>query len=444
MGDYLRSRSLRFWVGAGTALAVAPLVLSMAIGFAVLHYGVISPIHDVAYRNRVELLPATKLQSLVWDTIVPIDEYIVEAKIVHPEIYRSLRANIETSFVKLIVDLADNPVSQDLVKRAQSQWTEADKVASQIITNTTVTHDGDTLSKLRKFHGLIAGVVDRLDAAVSRLGADVEQDHTFAMRAYERAMWIAAIAAIVCLFAVVISMAVIGRVISASVDRLVDGAARFAGGDRDHRIEIQVPPELSRVASEFNTMIGRIHETESVLANMAHVDTLTGVPNRRSFNNAFAEEASRASRSGEVFSILALDLDHFKSINDTHGHAGGDEVLRVVANTMTANVRPYDRVFRVGGEEFVVILPNTVISEAQRVAERLRSALEGADIALGGTKVTVTASIGIAAAAPNCKQAEVMKEADAALYEAKSSGRNRVVTRIRKPAGPQLIQVTGA
>jgi diguanylate cyclase (GGDEF)-like protein len=157
-------------------------------------------------------------------------------------------------------------------------------------------------------------------------------------------------------------------------------------------------------------------------------DPLTGLMNRRAFSD-FSERMNRR-RSGlrRAMALLVLDLDHFKSINDRFGHDTGDRMLKCFAEIAETNVRPSDRLFRVGGEEFCFLLPETTIAEAKVVAERIRQSLElvSIDTALGRAETTV--SIGIAATDRDVPIDVLVAAADAALYEAKARGRNRIVT----------------
>jgi diguanylate cyclase (GGDEF)-like protein len=280
---------------------------------------------------------------------------------------------------------------------------------------------------MERFHGLMGSAVDKLGAATTALEADLVQDHDEALLFYERSEWMTAGAAGVSLLAMIAGVFTIGRVVSGSVDRLVAGAERFAAGDREHRIDVQVPPELHSVAAEFNRMIERIHESEAVLADLARRDGLTRLPNRRAFDEGLREMFARMERLGESGSLLMIDIDHFKQINDTHGHAAGDDVLRAVAQTMASDVRLVDRVFRIGGEEFAAILSGGDAAAALTTAERLRQAVAGARVAVKGRDLSATVSIGVAWATAGAEPATLVEAADAALYRAKQEGRNRVV-----------------
>ena len=163
------------------------------------------------------------------------------------------------------------------------------------------------------------------------------------------------------------------------------------------------------------------------------VDSLTGANNRRSFDNEFAVEWNRAARSQKSFAMLMLDIDLFKSFNDTYGHLKGDEVLKKVARTLVASVkRGSDTVFRWGGEEFAVILPNTPIDGTVAVAECIRKNIEHMGFEIDGKAVKVTVSVGAGSTVPDLMSSyengmEFSKRVDEALYEAKRQGRNRVV-----------------
>jgi diguanylate cyclase (GGDEF)-like protein len=164
------------------------------------------------------------------------------------------------------------------------------------------------------------------------------------------------------------------------------------------------------------------------LRRMAAFDLLTGVMSRRAFTVASERAFALAQRHKHDLSQIILDIDHFKSINDTYGHAVGDEVLAEVASVCTKTVRSTDILGRIGGEEFAVLLPHTDAVGAFEVAEKLRKALAALPFEPGGTKHQVTASFGIATLDPSISDLESLTvRADGALYRAKAEGRNRCV-----------------
>lgn len=162
--------------------------------------------------------------------------------------------------------------------------------------------------------------------------------------------------------------------------------------------------------------------------NSADKDELTGLFNRRYFNQQMHQETEKFRRFGSPFSLLMVDIDHFKRFNDTHGHVAGDEVLKIVADVLTRIARAYDKVVRYGGEEFALILPLTTRKDAAYAAERLRVAIENQRILFNGKDLDhVTVSIGIATCPIDSLDKQILvRRADQALYVAKRT-RNAVI-----------------
>ncbi len=159
----------------------------------------------------------------------------------------------------------------------------------------------------------------------------------------------------------------------------------------------------------------------------ARLDGLTGLLNRRALEEEFAREAERSDRNKEALSLVLLDLDHFKFVNDLYGHYAGDLLLCDVARILQQTLRRMDLVARIGGEEFVALLPQTEKSEADTIAERLRQEIQLSQVALGRSQLSVTASIGVAVwhgGGDNWQS--LLQRADAGMYLAKNAGRNRV------------------
>lgn len=195
--------------------------------------------------------------------------------------------------------------------------------------------------------------------------------------------------------------------------------------------------QLQQVVEEKEVLEEQLRAANKRLAQEASTDALTGLPNKRAFEDALRRDLARSARSGHPLSLLVIDVDHFKSFNDTYGHAMGDEVLRSVGRLLLELMRTGDFPARYGGEEFVVLLPNTNRETAAIPAERIRAALERMPVP-GLADRTVTASIGVATVqGSDCEsRAEhLFKSADAALYAAKEGGRNRVCC---APPSPML------
>ncbi len=188
-------------------------------------------------------------------------------------------------------------------------------------------------------------------------------------------------------------------------------------------------PFVTSVVTLVSILLRRWVYREAQVRAMAVQDPLTGLANRRALFDQFAHEMARARRSGEALSVCVMDLDHFKLINDRHGHAAGDTVLVWVANLLRECLRETDRIGRIGGEEFVLVLPDTGREGAEKVIERCRSALVGTPVMLeDGESLTVSASFGVVTsfAEDNATESQLVSRADDALYQAKQHGRNRV------------------
>jgi diguanylate cyclase (GGDEF)-like protein len=194
---------------------------------------------------------------------------------------------------------------------------------------------------------------------------------------------------------------------------------------------IAIAPQLIVVALP-TVLLMRRFVVYPVLIAQARVDAKTGLLNVSTWEAEAEVELSRAVRTRQPVSIALVDIDHFKGVNDTYGHLVGDRVLKAIANALTTQSRDYDRVGRFGGEEFVVLLPQTVEADAVRTAERLRRFVEGMEIPIDerpdAPLVRVTISIGVTAMAQDEPRmlTDLLAAADSALYKAKEAGRNRV------------------
>jgi diguanylate cyclase (GGDEF)-like protein len=235
---------------------------------------------------------------------------------------------------------------------------------------------------------------------------------------------------------------ILGLTIVRPLNRLITAASQVASGNLNVNVPVLSRGELGYTTEVFNHMVTRLGQAREELDAMNRTlrdrnrelheisitDSLTGLYNRKHSMEVLTKEVARAERYQRPLALLMIDVDHFKRYNDTCGHLAGDEVLRKIATIFRRCTRESDCVGRYGGEEFLIILPETVGDDAGRIAERIRSHLAEEDFPFGPQMLKITISGGIASFPRNGRSPEsLLKSADAALYEAKNRGRNRVV-----------------
>ncbi len=199
--------------------------------------------------------------------------------------------------------------------------------------------------------------------------------------------------------------------------------------EREKRIltKLKETNEQLEVAVErANHMAMEAEVAKQELLAQSRTDLLTGVFNRRAILSQIEIELSRAQRENKKVSFSLLDIDHFKKINDTYGHMAGDDVLREVVRRISKAIRKYDSLGRFGGEEFLVVIPGAKKSDAYTIGERIRSAIGETDFSINGSKIRVTASLGVVTGDGNANIDDLIAMADKAMYQAKDNGRNRV------------------
>jgi diguanylate cyclase (GGDEF)-like protein len=191
----------------------------------------------------------------------------------------------------------------------------------------------------------------------------------------------------------------------------------------DLRLQAQ---RLQQADLEKNELMQQLRQQADAFERQAREDALTGLANRRALDELLAYEFARAGRSEQPLCVALIDLDHFKRINDDLSHAAGDAVLKAVAERMRGLCREIDTVARWGGEEFALLLPNTRLSDALAVCERVRAGVERLELDAIAPGLRTTISIGIASHEGHADYDRMLSQADAALYAAKQAGRNRV------------------
>ena len=305
------------------------------------------------------------------------------------------------------------------------------------------------------FHGVTHREVIGLADVSRELGLTIvaERDRAEVYSAWMelRNMFLALVGSLVLIVAAVAFR--MGRAIVGPLQRLIRAADRIAAGDLDVRLDATRNDELGRLTIVFNQMADRLRRSHAeimaaneamqqqnqMLETLSVTDSLTGLYNRSKLDAILHDELARFKRTQRQFSLLMLDIDHFKTLNDTFGHVTGDEILAAVAQILLQSVRSIDYAARYGGDEFIIILVETSADMAQKTAERIRSQVENMRYSVDGSTISVTVSIGIV----QCQRDDgtptmLLARVDNALYEAKRAGRNRAYCDHHQTAEPPL------
>ena len=307
-----------------------------------------------------------------------------------------------------------------------------------------------TPTEFQSFRGIsVLGALQRVPEL--NWGVVAEKDRVQAYAAIVRLRNVTLTLITAVLSAIGLAAYMLGLTIVGSLSRLVGGARKVSVGDLDVNLPVYGRSEVSYMTEVFNDMVARLRkfrdeniqinqtlrEKNADLHQLSIIDGLTGLYNRTYLPEILAKELARSKRHKRSFSILMIDIDHFKRFNDTHGHQAGDELLVNVAKIFKNSVRASDFAVRYGGEEFLVLVTEARSDRAKQLAEKLRLRVEEMQLP-GGQAVTI--SVGVASYPNDGEDAEaIIREADAALYRCKRRGRNRVVLARRRTQKPEPV-----
>ena len=318
------------------------------------------------------------------------------------------------------ISLESTPRPQHLLEKARAEWQALIDAAGPASNYAAVEIRGLAVAE----HA--PKILTLLDQAGSA-GRDAVRADLAAAGSTERKtmLSLAAFALMAILLAVRLSRRLSTEVLR-PVGILRDSANHLAAGELDHRVVVDRADELGDLATSFNTMADAIAGNQRSLTLQATTDSLSGLANRAAFRTRLQDVLARTNRRRGNQAVLFVDLDDFKDVNDTLGHAAGDELLRVVAGRLLETVRPGDLVARLGGDEFALLLDSLIEPDAAlRVAERVVTAL-AKPVQIGEHWAHVGASVGLAIRTERSTFDGLMREADVAMYAAKAKGKNRV------------------
>jgi len=286
----------------------------------------------------------------------------------------------------------------------------------------------------------VSSVTGNVDIALSKLEKNnwvviYEMDHEeiYSMSKIYRYMSVGTM--VLVLMIGLLASGIFARIILKPLEEITNATEQVAAGDLTQQIDSKGHDDFRGLIKNFNIMTTNLRFQYDELERLSLQDHLTGLANRRYFEQQLHLELGRACRLRHFSTLLMLDIDDFKSINDMFGHLEGDKALKLLASALKEQVREVDLPVRFGGEEFLVLLPETSLEQGQIVAEKIRIKISQIKIASRKGNITLTVSIGIASteqeadlrcSSLDCAGEELLKRADEALYQAKSMGKNRV------------------
>jgi diguanylate cyclase (GGDEF)-like protein len=369
-------------------------------------------------------VPFSKLRAALAAVEPPAYDVLVAARPDAKELLTAVLDDVDPLFESVLHSDDLRRDEKALVATAWSEWGRAATLASAAMTI--------PLEAAERRAVLAAEFSTHVRAAIAAL-ADAErralEDADAAISEAKRLQRVTSLLALLGFVVALAGAAVAVRRVSTSllhpIQRLHQGALRLGAGDLSHRVALDRSDELGELGEAFDLMAERLEENRRQLAHQALHDSLTGLANRALLLDRAEHAITRLARAGGAVALVVVDLDEFKTVNDSLGHAAGDEVLRRTARRIERFVRPSDTVARLGGDEFAVLLED-VRSDAEALApaDRLLAVITE-PIAIGGRDIALSGSIGVAVSWGAEEAEDVLRNADLAMYRSKYGGKNR-------------------
>lgn len=430
----LRWFSLRTRFILGCASMLLPLVVLAATIFYAQHRSSQS-FEQLVTETSVEKDLVVRLQPLLHEALSLPHRYALTGNREERERFAELVAKIDAAFRSSSKFEFNLQEEQESFARARQAWEGVRATGEAILAlEQPVGHPAslEGLQLLRRQGQQAVGELEWIEEIIS---VEITDLLSASRRSEKRMRWWIGVIFLSGVGIAVVSGILLARSVLRPMRDLEAGTARFAAGELGFRLHPRSKDEISQLKLSFNAMAAALEENQRALRDLSVRDQLTGLFNHREFYHLLGVELARGQRYGHQVSLLMLDIDFFKRVNDTFGHLSGDQVLRRLPELIRGQLRINDLPCRYGGEEFGLILPETGSEQGLEVAERIRSVVAREPIELpDGGSLRITVSIGIATY-PGVAQDEerLVSAADLALYQAKRTGRNRVC--VAEPEG---------
>jgi len=405
-------------------------VLVMLLPAAVLMYNAyiyitsnIQSLNQVIDTPLEELMSIKKIQTEILKIELPFHLYLNRGESADRDIFLRTSVNIDLLFENAL--RMQNTPEQDieLFKTARKEWQQAKTLGGSLLSLKNIPDSTELIAKVDQFGRHINRAASLLDE-ISDKAFDTIKNHRYSAQESE---W-KSITVLMLVFGLGMMLAVLaalwlGQSVVEPIKRLEKSVNQFGEGDTSARANLKPNNELGSLASAFNTLAERYEQIQSQLDYLSVHDNLTGLFDRAKFNEEVATEVQRAKRYERAFSLLFIDINHFKDVNKQYGRLVGDSVLCSVGNKICATVRPTDMVARYEGDKFAVILSETDVRGAQETAVRLEEAIQNDPFNIGdGTTLSIKVRIGVGTY-PNDADtdADLLSFADQSLNSSKSN-----------------------
>jgi diguanylate cyclase (GGDEF)-like protein len=391
----LHDTSIRTRLIVSIIVMLLPIVVITGV-FIFSHEAVVESLDEVVEEASDEMHPIMALQNLVLKAVMPPNDYLVHGNREERENFNRLKQEVDSTFKKALTAPYGLKDENKLIRSAHEKWKLSKKIGDSILAVPDPVGNASAAADMERFDSSIDRVVYILDEMHEIIMREIDEHVVHAQLVKGRVFLIISIIFLIGLGFAVIASIQLPRSILSPLHDLEMATESIAGGDLSCRVPLNSKDELGKLSRTFNIMAAKLENTQAALEELATHDTLTDVYNRREFFSRLNGEIKRSLRYGHTFSLMILDLDDFKNVNDTYGHPAGDKVLKSIAAVIKQEVRPEDILARYGGDEFGLILPETPISNALKLAERIHNAVDTQKIPITEGK---TISLGLSAGA---------------------------------------------
>ncbi|HEY9826042.1 MAG TPA: diguanylate cyclase, partial [Stenomitos sp.] len=368
-----QTSSIRNRLILGVSLMLVPL-MAIAVGSYLGFEQAVGTFERSENKRLEELFPLDRLELVLREAAELTEPVNRDGSIEKQIKFARLSQEIDQIFISLLNSPSQLQEKRALVLDIQQKWhhikQEEERYLGQPFSLSVAEVRTYQTELDRQFDGIVRDI-RRLNNLLVSFQTNDNLRQVNIIKQQVRALTI--LTALVAVVIAVSAISFLARSILKPLRYLNQGVSRFGDGDLSSRIHLQTKDELEQLAHTFNWMADNLEQSQRELMELATIDGLTGVLNRREFNRRLTQELERSRRGNYSVSLLMIDIDHFKKLNDTYGHQSGDDALRHVSWLIRREVRPGDLPARYGGEEFAVILPHADTEDAFIVAERLRN-----------------------------------------------------------------------